>query len=281
MVFPSDGVGIGFGTEGCRVGHITGYRRYCRCPAAVGVCVLIRCVLRRCLAIIGRHGAIGHIFVRFQNGAVMVLPGDSVGIHRGAEGCRISHIASYRRNRRCPSTVRVGVLDSCCFCRRYTVVGRHGAIGYIGIGFQYRAVVVLPGNGEGFDRGVCSIGDIAADRSDGILQHSCYLYVTGSLRPVLPGVSGRDSCIDLNGRTCVVGIGFAAHCSTTDDGLRNGTNTSALRQGHSILLTIDIDLLGLCSGNSITCNACRLIGSICRTTPARECCTVIVILAHN
>ena len=80
LVIERHGVALDLPTELRGVGFIAGDNADHGIPAIGGVVVLRVVLSGRCLAVIARGCAVRHVFVRFQLGAVPVLPDDGVGV---------------------------------------------------------------------------------------------------------------------------------------------------------------------------------------------------------
>ena len=165
LVHKPDRIGPDRLRKGGSVGHVAGDRLNSGRPADEGVAVLGVCGLGGRRTVILGHHAIGHIFILFQLRPVIVDPGNGVGVGILGEGGNVFRVAGDRRHvgrpaREHVAVLGVSVLDRCC-----AVIGRHSTVGHVLVGFQHRAVLVLPGDGVGIE-GLAEQGGVSGVAGD-------------------------------------------------------------------------------------------------------------------
>ena len=163
FVHPGYGVLVDRLSVDCRVLRVTGNHRHRGRPAGEGVGVLGVSRLRRGRPVVGRRRAIGNVIVGLKDRAVIVFPDYGVGANDGIKRRRVCSITGHSGNGRIPACKGVGILGSGRLRRSRTVISRRRAVGHIVVGFQNRAVLVLPRHGVGSGSGCvgCRVGCVS------------------------------------------------------------------------------------------------------------------------
>ena len=137
----------GCGGIGGRVFSVAGDVGYLGRPACEGIGILGVGSFGGGFGIEGGGGAIRHILVRFQNGSVLILPGDGIGVYGRAVSRGINGVAGDCGGNGIPPRKGIGILRVGGFDRIAAVKLGDGADGNILVCFQNGAVFILPGDG--------------------------------------------------------------------------------------------------------------------------------------
>ena len=206
VVLPGDGIGAKNRRIGGLIGGRAGDLNHFGIPTLEGVGILGVSLLGG-ISRFGRHGTVRDFLFLFQQGAVLVHPGDGVGFDGGVKLGSIGGITDNRHNGGRPSFVGVGVLDSGRLGGSFTRVGRSLAVPHC-IGLQRVAVSVHPCDGVfpgcvelGF--GCCPSGD--GGNGVSVFIHPTGKGVTGTGGGVLPGTAV------LQGSLVAPGVGIHRH----------------------------------------------------------------------
>ena len=134
-----------------------------------------------------------------QHGAVVILPGDGVGVDCGSVLCGVGHIAGNFGDLRRPALEGVGILRGGCLGGRIAVIAGRCAVGHILVRLQNRAVGILPGDGVGVGKLIklCGIHGVAGDGRLVSQSNARGVFPTGEpvAELLIAGLGRRITCV--------------------------------------------------------------------------------------
>ena len=147
LVQPFHGIEPIGGGEGRGILRVAAYGNDLGRPSGEDVGGSLGACLKRFFSVEAGRRTVRHVLVGFQNRAILVLPGDGVAVHGLGVGGGVGHVAGNRSDILVPSIEGVGVLGVRSLGRSPAVVAGLRTVLHVFVGFQNRAVGVLPSDG--------------------------------------------------------------------------------------------------------------------------------------